>query len=69
MDEITRLREEIQKTANELNETIRENLISAHVAATLAAAVLEPGTTPKAVVLKYRQILSELQIGGPYQGA
>lgn len=68
MDEITRTREEVQRDVNKLNETIIENLISAHVAATLAAPQVKDSTVVEAVA-RYRAILSEIYKLGPFKGA
>jgi len=68
MDENTRLREEAMRDANRLNATIIDNLISAHVAATLTAPLLREGMSAKGVVDRYREILTELRIDGPNKG-
>ena len=68
MDEISRIREEAQRDANKLNETIIENLITAHVAATLAAPQVKDSTVAESVA-RYRAILGELYKLGPHKGA
>ncbi len=69
MDEIQRIHENAQRDANKLNATIIEDLISAHVAATLAAPQVKEGITAQETVSRYREILAELYKLGPYKGA
>lgn len=61
-------RSEALRAANEAAATARDNIVEAHVAATLASGLMREGISSAEVVDRYREILAQLQKEGPYKG-